>query len=181
MRLLLFSLSGFQSLHTGSRFPSMGGYNPLGNLHVNSYVCTQLLFLLPSLGGQTEGRRVNIDAHSVPSQARSIWIHRGPWRTNNQEVAHNPPPCLPVLAGTSTTACVSPLSALPRVKRHLTCAWIQDEPPQIVYSLPLPATKALDDLTFNEGFNLKPTLRGVFSAWTSEACCMLRYAGVTCS
>lgn len=39
-----------------------------------------------SLGGKkSEGRRVNIDAHSVPSQPQSIWIHSSLWRTNNLE------------------------------------------------------------------------------------------------
>ena len=46
-----------------------------------------MLFLFSSLGGEkkSEGRRVNIDAHSVPSQPQSIWIHSSLWRANNLE------------------------------------------------------------------------------------------------
>ena len=42
-----------------------------------------VLFLSPVLVGK--GRWVNIDAHSVPSQPQSIWIHSSLWRTNNLE------------------------------------------------------------------------------------------------
>lgn len=44
-----------------------------------------------TLGGKCEGRQVNIDAHSVPSQPQSIWIHSRLWRANNlEETLTNP-------------------------------------------------------------------------------------------
>ncbi len=76
---------------------------PLENLHVFTWLhaCPVLHVLLfyPSLGGKSEGRRVNIDAHSVPSQPQSIWIHSSLWRTNNLEetliTPRLPPPTRP--------------------------------------------------------------------------------------
>lgn len=65
-------------------------------VHMATCVASALLFS-PSLGGKSEGRRVNIDAHSVPSQPQSIWIHSSLWRTNNLEetLPHSLPPTRP--------------------------------------------------------------------------------------
>lgn len=83
-------------------------YLLLANLHVKpKWLCTcpafffSFFFPLPSLDGKSEGRRVNIDAHSVPSQPQSIWIHSSLWRANNLEetLPHSlpsPPACLPL-------------------------------------------------------------------------------------
>lgn len=48
------------------------------------YMCTG--FLPPPQSRKAMGGvRVNIDAHSVPSQPQSIWNHSSLWRTNNLE------------------------------------------------------------------------------------------------
>lgn len=70
------------------------------------------LFSPSSLGGKSEGRQVNIDAHSVPSQPQSIWIHSSLWRANNlEETLIAPPlPLPPPIPDLLAARCLSPLS-----------------------------------------------------------------------
>lgn len=81
----------------------------LANLHVNWLLaCPVFCFFFQCWWEKWGEARVNIDAHSVPSQPQSIWIHSSLWRTNNLEETLITPP--PPPTKTSSMPCLSRLS-----------------------------------------------------------------------
>lgn len=90
-------------------------------------------FFPPSLDGKNEERRVNIDAHSVPSQPQSIWIHSSLWRTNNlEETLVSPSTPSPAQTSSLPAHLLSLCFSTASVSSHLVNFLLSSPPPHLV-------------------------------------------------